>query len=538
MGGEIDMLTYELLDTRLLADEGTISPVTLTGPFPAIIVPTQPIIIQTVNRTWQIGKGQFIFLLHPEQHVTMLPSDNEVFASVYSISFNSYRLAKREKDTLLYVADMAHLPEHGQIMEFPRYAEGLLYNLVEQFRQIQKMEAGPKLHLLLHELLDTIFERKQVDSFFLTNDKAIQQAVTYIQQHFEAPLTRSFMAQMTGFNESYFSSLFKKETGWSFAEYVNQIRIDQAKLMLLGTNDKLQDIAYRTGFADGSYLGKTFSKYVHLSPSSFRGRKHTNRIVGVQFVGALLALGIQPLATTRELLQSSQLLRKRLPNIVEVDSDNQVEVLRQLAPDLIIAPTYLYNYPNELKELEQIAPVLTIPWGKLDKLEEVRLLGKLLGRTQEAENWIANLQQSALEARQVITPFLAPGTTAGIFELSYDNLWLIPYLSVRSVYTLYQLLGLSAPERIQQEVLQTGLHRKVKEQELPLYAATHMFVIVPSDDTETFRTKLMERSVWQRLVYEQGCQLHLLKLNEFWFDDGLSLELQLALMVKLLTTQN
>ncbi|AVK83753.1 hypothetical protein C3943_09325 [Lysinibacillus sp. B2A1] len=85
------MLTYELLDTRLLEDEGTISPVTLTGPFPAIIVPTQPIIIQTVNRTWQIRKGQFIFLLHPEQHVTMLPNDNEVFASVYSISFNSYR---------------------------------------------------------------------------------------------------------------------------------------------------------------------------------------------------------------------------------------------------------------------------------------------------------------------------------------------------------------------------------------------------------------------------------------------------------------
>ncbi|UNT53494.1 AraC family transcriptional regulator [Lysinibacillus capsici] len=52
--------------------------------------------------------------------------------------------------------------------------------------------------------------------------------------------------------------------------------------MLLGTNDKLQDIALKTGFADGSYLGKTFSKYVHLSPSSFRKRKHTSRIVSIQ----------------------------------------------------------------------------------------------------------------------------------------------------------------------------------------------------------------------------------------------------------------
>lgn len=532
------MLTYELLDLKLLADEGTLSPATLTGLFPMIIIPTQPIVIRTGQRTCRIGKGQFVLLLYPEKDSHIVPSTSEGFAPVYSISFNSYRLAKREKEALLYVIDTAHLPAHGQVMEFPRYAEGLLKNLIGQFSQTQKLNAAPKLHLLLHEFLDTIFERKSIDNSFVTNDQAIQQAVTYIKQHFEAPLTRSFMANMTGFNESYFSSLFKKETGWSFAEYVNQIRIDQAKLMLLGTNDKLQDIALKTGFADGSYLGKTFTKYVHLSPSSFRKRKQSNRIVSIQFLGALLALGIQPLATTRELLQSSQLLHRRLPNIVEIESFDQIEVIHQLAPELIVAPTYFYNYPEVMKALEQIAPVLTIPWGQLDKLEEVRLLGTLLGRTQEAEDWIAQLQQSAIEARKVITPFLQSGSTAGIFELSHDNLWLIPYLSVRSAYTLYQLLGLRAPQAIQQEVLQPGKHLKVKEQDLPLYAANHMFLIVPTDDTESFRTKLMQRSVWQQLVYEQGCQLHLLKLNEFWFDDGLSLEIQLDVMVNLFTNQS
>lgn len=532
------MLTYELLDTRLLADEGTICPVMLTGPFPMIIIPTQPIAIRAEKRSCRIGKGQFVLLLHPEQGFHMVPSEGEAFAPVYCLSFNSYRLAKREQDTLLYVADTAHLPGHGQVMEFPRYAEGLLKNLMAQFQQTQKVSATPKLHLLLHELLDTIFERKRIDISFVTHDQAIQQAVTYIKQHFAAPLTRSFMANMTGFNESYFSSLFKKETGWSFAEYVNQIRIDQAKRMLLGTNDKLQDIALKTGFADGSYLGKTFTKYVHLSASSFRKRRHTNRIVSIQFLGALLALDIQPLATTRELLQSSHLLHKHLPNIVEIESFDQMEVLRQLAPELIVAPTYLYNYPEILKTLEQIAPVLTLPWGQLDKLEEVQLLGTLLGRTQEAEDWMTRLQQSAQEARTIIKPFLEPGMTAGIYELGHDNLWLIPYLSVRSAYTLYQLLGLSAPQRIQQEVLQTGKHLKVEEQDVPMYAASHMYLIVPADDTESFREKLMQRSVWQRLVYEQGCQLHLLKLNDFWFDDGLSLELQLDVMVKLLTNQS
>ncbi len=287
--------------------------------------------------------------------------------------------------------DLTHLPADGQIMEFPRYAEDLLKNSLEQFQHTQNLNTTPKLHLLLRELLDTIFERKSIDNSFVTNDQAIQQAVPYIKQHFAAPLTRSFMADMTGFNESYFSSLFKKETGWSFAEYVNQIRVDQAKLLLLGANDKLQDIALKTGFADGSYLGKTFTKYVHLSPSSFRKRRHSHRIVSIQFLGALVALGIQPLATTRKLLQSSKLLHKRLPTIVEIESFDLLEEIRQLEPELIVAPTYFYNYPDIMKTLEQIAPVLTIPWGQLDKLEEVRLLGTLQGRTQQAEEWINNI---------------------------------------------------------------------------------------------------------------------------------------------------
>jgi len=50
------MLTYELLDTRLLADEGTISPVMLTGPFPMILIPTEPIAIQAEQHSCRIGK--------------------------------------------------------------------------------------------------------------------------------------------------------------------------------------------------------------------------------------------------------------------------------------------------------------------------------------------------------------------------------------------------------------------------------------------------------------------------------------------------
>ncbi|WP_270169222.1 helix-turn-helix domain-containing protein [Paenibacillus sp. SYP-B4298] len=525
------MISYELLGAQTLADSGTAYPVPLSGSFPAIIVPSEDIIIHTAHHFWHVGKGQFITLLQAEAAAHLEPAVNEQFGSVYIISFHSYRLVSRETNRLIYETDTEQLPKHGQIMEFPRHAESLMHNLLELYRQ---SSTHSKLHVLLYELLDVILANRFSESIYQTSDKAIQMAVAYIQQHYKSRLTRASLAKMTGFNDSYFSSLFRKETGWSYAEYVNRIRIDRAKHLLLGTTYKLQEIANQTGFTDSSYLGKTFSKTVHLSPSSFRSRRRSRRIVGLQFLGSLMALGIKPLAGAREVLHSSLLLRRHMPDIVELEEWDQIEALQPLAPDIIVAPTYVYSYPDVLKKLETIAPVLTLPWGQMDKLEEVRMLGTLLGRSQEAENWVTRLLQAADKAKQEISPFISEKATVGLFELWHDGSWLIPHLPVRSAYNLFKLLGLTPPQRVRQEVLQTGKHRFIQEEELYSYSATHMFLIVPTDDTEAYRVKLMQRFVWQQLVYNHGCQLHLLKLNEFWYDDGLSLELQLEVLVTLL----
>ncbi|MNO49526.1 HTH-type transcriptional activator Btr [compost metagenome] len=535
----MNTITYELLEARLIADRGMLFPSPLTCLYPTIIVPTQAIHLQTANQRYTLCKGQFIVLLHEMDVIHIKPSEDNEFSPIYGISFKSYQLTKRDNDSMLYHISLEHLPKHGEIMQFPRQAEGMLHHLVDQFHQTPTVPASPRLHLLLHELLDTILIVSPYDSSFFTNDKAIQQAVTYINQHYKLPLTRSFLAQMTGFNESYFSSLFRKETGWSFAEYLNRIRIEKAKHIMLTTTDKMHEIASKTGFSDGSYLGKTFNKIVHVSPGNFRSRQNTTRVAGIQFIGALLAVGIQPIATMHEVLRASLMLQDQIPDIVELEDINMIEALKALEPELILAPTYYYNYPNVMKTLEQIAPVITMAWGKMDKIEEVRTVGRLFGRTYEAEQWVSRLQQQAHEARQLIARSLVPNSTVGLYELWYDGLWMIPHLHVRSAFNLYHLLELTPPRRIQEEVLDPNIHRnKIHEQELLSYAADHMFLIVSTDDTEAFLTKLMQRSVWQELVHEQGCRIHLLKQNEFWLDDGMLLERQLNTLVQLLTSNS
>ncbi|WP_338554370.1 helix-turn-helix domain-containing protein [Paenibacillus sp. KS-LC4] len=532
-------ITYELLGASLLADSGTTSPSVLTfKAFPAIIIPSEAIIVGSESHAYPVEKGQAILLRHAESKPHIRRSDGKPFEPVYGISFNSYRMAERGNSRLIYELYNEQLPEHGQLLEFPRQAAGLLDEIIKVVKLTASIQNTPKLHLMLHQLLDVLFARDLYSNHYLKKDKPIHQVLAYMKQHYRSPLSRSYLAKMAGFNESYFSSLFRKETGWSFAEYVYRIRIDEAKRLLLLTNDKMQEIAYKTGFADGSYLGKTFQKIAHLSPSSFRSRKHATRIVGMQFVGALLAVGIQPLAAPREVLRSSSLLRDYLPGIVELADIEQVEELRTLAPELIIAPTYHYNMPYMLKALEQVAPVIMLPWGEMDKLEEVRMIGKLLGRTAEAENWIARLQQQGAAAKQRLEQHFSSEDTFGLYELRYEDSWMILHPPVRAAFILYKLLGLKPPAAIQREIIEANSHLALQEQHLLPYTAKHMFLIVSADDTEAFRNKLMGRSFWQQLVNEQGSKIYLLKLHEFWMDDGVSLEKQLDIMVELLLAES
>jgi hypothetical protein len=98
----MNTITYELLGARLIADRGTIFPSPLTCSFPAILVPAQDIILETANHLYNICKGQFIVLLHEEDAMHIVPSDDNELSPVYGISFKSYQLTKRDNNSLLY----------------------------------------------------------------------------------------------------------------------------------------------------------------------------------------------------------------------------------------------------------------------------------------------------------------------------------------------------------------------------------------------------------------------------------------------------
>jgi len=98
----------------------------------------------------------------------------------------------------------------------------------------------------------------------------IQKVITQIESDIASDLSLNNLSKIFEVNPSYLSSLFKKETGSTLTDYVNKMRVERAKELLISTNIQIQNIAQRCGMLDVNYFTKTFKKYTELTPKKYR----------------------------------------------------------------------------------------------------------------------------------------------------------------------------------------------------------------------------------------------------------------------------
>ncbi|WP_035186077.1 AraC family transcriptional regulator [Alteribacter aurantiacus] len=101
----------------------------------------------------------------------------------------------------------------------------------------------------------------------------ISQAIDYIKAHYNKDLTADRLAQKASLSTYHFSRLFKETTGYTPLQYVTFVRMDKAADLVLHTNESFDEVAKKTGYANGNYMNKVFKKMTGLSPREFRNRK-------------------------------------------------------------------------------------------------------------------------------------------------------------------------------------------------------------------------------------------------------------------------
>ena len=114
-------------------------------------------------------------------------------------------------------------------------------------------------------LIDHIFQATSAQ-----HASTIHQSVHYINAHYNEKITLEAMARRAYLSPSYFSRIFKEETGEPFSNFLNRVRIERSKELLRHKNLRLIDIAQLVGFADQSYYSKVFKRIEGISPLQYR----------------------------------------------------------------------------------------------------------------------------------------------------------------------------------------------------------------------------------------------------------------------------
>ena len=104
-----------------------------------------------------------------------------------------------------------------------------------------------------------------------TSRRIVEEAKGIVRDRYMQPdLSLDTVCSELGVSNSYFSSLFKKETGKTFISWLTDYRMDHAADLMLETNEKSYKIAERVGYQDANYFSYVFKKRFGMSPSKYR----------------------------------------------------------------------------------------------------------------------------------------------------------------------------------------------------------------------------------------------------------------------------
>lgn len=141
--------------------------------------------------------------------------------------------------------------------------------LKNSMKTIQTLEEIKNyIRMLLKKIIgvrDTISGRRYSDIIEIAKDQIRK---TYMSDE----ISLNTIAAEVGMSPSYFSSIFSKEMGKTFVEYLTEIRMDRAKELLMCSSMKISEIGYEVGYKDPHYFSYIFKKTQNCTPKEFRAR--------------------------------------------------------------------------------------------------------------------------------------------------------------------------------------------------------------------------------------------------------------------------
>ncbi|WEV60756.1 AraC family transcriptional regulator [Streptococcaceae bacterium ESL0729] len=226
--------------------------------------------LTTNGETFELGAGQFlvlnscqlhefssqdgalllIFQISPQHFEGFFPQINELYFESKPVILDESQAATRLRKHL-FLASRAHF-------EASDYSPLVCHGYTS---------------LIIHDLLAVVpYDHKSIreQNKFLYKHDRINQISNYISAHYQEKLLLSDISSHLSLSTTYLSRFFKENFGISFQEYLNILRCERARYLLVNTENNLLTICESSGFSDIRYLNKAFKKVYGKSPRDFR----------------------------------------------------------------------------------------------------------------------------------------------------------------------------------------------------------------------------------------------------------------------------
>jgi AraC-like DNA-binding protein len=181
------------------------------------------------------------------------------------------------------------LKETEQLSDFFRHvARGIHYkqtiaqSLIEKFALMEQFSPAKQLALFI-EILDDLGNCEETERNSLSKKDfsisvaaqhldGISDSILYLLDRFDQKICFDDLLKISHMSKSTFCRQFKRHTGKTFKQFLNEIRIDHSCRLLAETAEPVTGIAYQSGFRNLSHFNRKFLEFRDISPSMYRAK--------------------------------------------------------------------------------------------------------------------------------------------------------------------------------------------------------------------------------------------------------------------------
>ncbi|MDF2925774.1 MAG: hypothetical protein K0R57_4688 [Paenibacillaceae bacterium] len=177
------------------------------------------------------------------------------------------------RDDLVSLANYLIYHLQREMMELPEeLRESWRTMAYEQLNAVvDQFETAGELFLQLEDVLAGAAERIREERESRTYHAVIQRVKAYIEHNYANPdLSLNYLSDIFGVNAKHVSQLFKEEFGVKFSDYVIQVRVENAKRLLLESGQPVQEVAAKVGYLLPFSFIRVFKKVVGVTPGDYR----------------------------------------------------------------------------------------------------------------------------------------------------------------------------------------------------------------------------------------------------------------------------